>query len=193
MADVTTTKDPAEPTLDDLCGWLESKGQRGEIKPDQARQRITAVRQLATPLAADEPRSLEWFLANIEELGDRFARLNPDKKSDTALTYTSRARSSAEDYLRWRDDPKGFRFKSREPSGARDTRKKAAEEVTVPPRAELRARTFPTSDGSDFVFTLPSSGIAVNDVRRIAYHLLTLARDFDPGAPAELFSIQRPS
>jgi hypothetical protein len=165
-------------------------------RSSQTRRVSTAIKQLATPLASDEPRTVDWFLANIEELGGRFARLNPDKKSDTAATYTSRARNSAEDFLRWRDNPTTFKFRTRE-AAPRESRKSVEESAAAPRKAEAPTattgtmRTFPTADGTDFVFALPPGGISANDVKRIAYHLLTLARDFDPGAPAELFAISR--
>lgn len=41
-------------------------------------------------------------------------------------------------------------------------------------------RTFPLANGHEVQFCLPEEGIETSDVNRFAYHLLTLAKDFDP-------------
>lgn len=53
-------------------------------------------------------------------------------------------------------------------------------------------RTFPLGPNREpFPFELPSDGLTVHDVKRIACHLLTLANDFDPSMPshAQMFAI----
>ncbi|WP_437833807.1 hypothetical protein [Sorangium sp. So ce1153] len=53
-------------------------------------------------------------------------------------------------------------------------------------------RTFPLGPNREpFPFELPSDGLTVHDVKRIACHLLTLASDFDPSMPshAQIFAI----
>lgn len=45
-------------------------------------------------------------------------------------------------------------------------------------------RTFTVTEG-DFVFQLPAKGVSVADVHKIAYHLWTLAKDFNPTNSAQ--------
>lgn len=59
-----------------------------------ARLRVTSLRQIVEMVAADEPRTAQHVLDNIERLRDRWATKNLGAKSDTAKTYASRAKTT---------------------------------------------------------------------------------------------------
>lgn len=187
--------------MDQVVHFLLSKSERGEIPPETARQRCTAIKQILSPLGPEEPHDIDYVEANLDAIGERWATLNPNMKGDTAKAYISRTRASIEDWKAWRKNASGWKFSKRasNPKAKKDEsieRPKASAEATSPasataPPAGAKVRTFPIDDERDFSIVLPLGGITVTEARRIAYTLVTLARDFDPGTPSDPFAITR--
>jgi len=204
IQNVTSINASASPSIDDVTNWLRQKSERGEIGTNSARLRITSVNQLASILSGDEPHTAQYVLENISPITRRWATLNGAAKGGTARTYESRTKSSIEDYFRWLADPVGFEFSRRDPTERDDDKdkpkvsskskpaKKPAPSKPVDITSTIQQtpvnhsplRNFPIDQDSAFDFRLPQRGITVEEWRRIACHLLTLATDFNPTTPA---------
>lgn len=175
-------------TLMDVAGWVEQKGNSGELKASTARLWASALSTLQACITGEDPQDLDWILENLPHLSRRWANLNPDKRGDTSKTYESRARSAIGCYLKWRADPSGFRFelRSTKPRVGRVTPHDRAEAVktapVTPPASAMRQ--FPFADGREASFVLPED-FQVRDVMKLACHLLTLAEDFEPMDPQQ--------
>ena len=193
MANVRAINEGVNETHDTVCQWVVQMAERGELPENTARIRATALEQMVTVLDGTEPRDPVWLHENIDDIGRRWAVKNTAKPA-TAITYIGRARTLLGDYLRWKADFKGFKFKIREPetkakkAAPRDVEAPAAAPAALPPSptgaGDVQMRRFPLSDGrEDFRFIL-SPGFTMNDARKIAFHLATLAEDFDPLSPA---------
>lgn len=189
-------------TLEHVYSWYEAKASRGELPASTARLRVTALKQLISVLAADEPRDLDWISSRVEELARRWGTLNPNAKADTIRTYASRVRTSLQDYLSWCSDPSSFRFNRREPDADRARPKPrpkrdahvdaTSEQQPMATPDGSKVRSFPLKERGDFSFSLPEE-LKVLDVMRIACHLMTLCDDFDPTRPnqAQFFSLAK--
>ncbi len=190
------TIDPTK-TIDDICNWHEMKAERGELSTNTARLRNTALRMLASPLAEDEPKTAEFVRENLPSLVKRWATLNPQFKADTATSYMSRAKAALEDYLRWQENPAGFRFAESAPRAPRQP--KAAKTPTPPPAVAKNeggipdaewepapsgsvTNTFRLANGRFFRFTMPED-ISITEIARIAAHLATYSPEWTPVMP----------
>ncbi len=186
-----------------LTEWISRMGERGLYPKTTARFRAGAIEALTSVLSPDEPNDLEWTLEHLDELGKRWATLK-HANPKTASTYVSRARTALEDYLQYMNDPssfKGRRRKSKKKQGNSPPRVTSTRSDLPPGSghlmhttpAALPLRSFPLSDEQDFRYSLPPSGITVVEALRVFYHLVTLARDFDPTDPkqAKIFSLVR--
>jgi hypothetical protein len=171
--------------------WLTTMAERGIIPENSARLRATAIKELTSILGTDEPNDAVSVLANLDELTRRWATLNTANPA-TASTYKQRARRGLEDFLAFQIDPTGFRPKVVKlvPDGARAPRKakepteitskaKPSEAKQEVPADRPQERSYPLPSG-EFFYRLPPNGISINDVQRLAWHLATMATDFDP-------------
>ena len=171
--------------------WFDVMGQKGMYSPATAKNCVGAVKRLQTVYGDDEDSNPLISDFNVDEVVDRFARLNPGN-SRTIRTYKTRAELLVREYQRFLDDPGGFtpqatrsRPKSEGDTEAkpRKRRKKEKPEPAqqVQPATPRKAmREYPLDDDRVFEFLLPDGGISVDDLRRIMFHLATLAVDFDP-------------
>lgn len=184
MKSVDSGSDPVNPTPENACEWVEHKMKSHELNSNTGRLYTTATRALAGMLRDDEPRTLEYFLENLAELVRRWCIANAEAEGSTGQTYASRARSAVGAYLRWRENPSGFRFESRQPGLPR---KKKESDTTVPstgaapPPMESRAEmaSIPLPGKKPFRFEL-HDGLTRNDVMRIMWGLFVHCEDFDP-------------
>jgi hypothetical protein len=183
--------------LNQVKTWLAAMGERGIYQPTSARLRATAIEQITSILAEDERSDPQWVLENLDDLTARWATKN-NANGDTAQTYKSRAKGALEDFFRYQQNPLGFKPRVKVVSsvpakkGERKPTKEASAEVPAvapPPAAAAAApqpgapmdRSYPLDgQGAEFMFRLPSRGLTVRDVQRIAWHLVTMATDFDP-------------
>lgn len=202
------------PSIEDAKKWVTVMGQKGMYNDTTARLRNTAVEQLVSILGDDEPRDVRSVLENLDTIASRWATKNTANPG-TTQTYKSRAKVTLEDYLSFLQDPTKFRPKRRGEGGEspakRTTEKpKASAPKAAPPAPDaVRSpvaeaergpadqtpnRSFPLDEGkAEFWYRLPAQGLGVRDVVRIACHLLTFARDFDPANPAHasMFAMSR--
>jgi len=185
-------------TIEDLIKWADSMAARGTLNPESVRQQKTAIRQLTDVLQPDEPQTVAWVHENLDDLGKRSSNANP-KGLRTVATYIAKARALLEAFNEWQADPVHFKPRVKGRSGGDEPRKKAR--VVEPARASLPSAAVPSTDlpaspvpgfgelrrmrlpeGREFAFYLPGQSFSMNDVQRIACHLLTLAEDFDPSS-----------
>jgi len=186
------------PSLEEAKVWLEVMGDRGIINSNSARLRSTAIDALATILGDDEPRTVEYMLTNLDAITARWTTRN-NGNPETAGTYRTRTKGALEDFLAYRKDPTSFKPKAKTPSadGSKKAEKRAearpAAAATTPPPSSQPERSYPLADGSEFFYRLPEKGLAVRDVLRIACHLITMTKDFDPSnqAHASVFALAR--
>lgn len=184
-----------KPTISQVISWIESQISKGDMGADGGRLRITSVNAMADMVADDEPGDAQSVMENMDRLRERWARKNPESKTDTANTYSTRAKTSIAAYLEWsaapdKYDPRRVLQKKGDGSKAAPSRKPrqatpvyAPEPVAPAPQQTTRGseRSFPLSEDRDFVYVVPKGGITTAEVRKLAFHLWTLASDFDPG------------
>lgn len=178
-------------TPDAVKNWINSMAEKGLYNGETARFRVTALERLLSVMGPDEPQDAESILRDLDTLARRWATRN-NGTPDTARAYVSRARGALTDYLEFQSDPTGFkgrrRGKTRDES--RPRKRVAVEKVrrtqtTIAPNPpeEPKLSRFPLDEGHDFLFALPRRTLTAKDVRRIAFHLMSYAADFDPAAP----------
>lgn len=185
MSNTVTTKE--------VGAWAVKMGERGVFNINTARFKAGALDELSSILGEDEPNDAQWLLDNIEQIGKRWGVRN-NSNPGTISTYTSRARAVLTDYFAYQSDPAAFKVKSRGDSGL----KRAAENGAKPKPKRVSAavaaapapvvpvtttvstsRNYPLGNGRSFSFDLPQDGITVRELRKVAWHLVSLASDFD--------------
>lgn len=186
--------------LEQVTTWLAAMQDRGLFNTNTARLRSTAIEQIATILAEDEPRTVSYMLANIEALANRWTT-KKNAKPDTAAAYRSRAKIALEEFLAYQANPTGFKgpgktngpsTKKAVPADRQSKRddKQPSPDPTQPLGPVQPYRSYPISSG-DFVYRMPEKGISVADVRRLMLHMLTLATDFDPIQHTSFFALAK--
>ncbi len=173
--------------------WLTTMAERGIFPDTSARLRATAIKELTSILGDDEPKDVVSVLSNLDSLTNRWATANTANPA-TASTYKQRARRGLEDFLAFQADPTGFRPKVVKlvPDAAKPPKKakEATEIVPKPTKSTAEQKTDTTTDRppersyplakGEFFYRLPTGGLTLHDVQRIAWHLATMATDFDP-------------
>jgi hypothetical protein len=195
--------------IEEVIQWAEGQAAKGDMGGSSARLRVTSLRQMAEMVAADERKDARSILENMPRLCDRWARKNLDGKPDTARTYASRARTTIEEYFRWAAAPSNYDPKRPPPKAERKPPVKATAPVenlvsvpqapaATPPATSVlgEMRTCPLGQGRDpFRYILPADGLQTKDAMRIAFHLITMADDYDASTmtPVQVMSaaIQR--
>lgn len=195
-ANVTPLSEPVKSTPEAVKEWLRAMGEKGQLPANTVRMRCTALDALTSILGPEEPREAKWLLDNVKDLAQRWATVN-NAAPDTAMTYQSRVRTALQGYLDYRANPTGFRPNRRSAAPRKDKanarrpseRSSANARVEHTPTLESAEnssplprllRTYPLGGGREFAFALPDDGASVAEITRVAYHLLTLATDFDP-------------
>lgn len=192
MADTASNQTTHD--LGKVRDWIAAMADRGNYQPTSARLRATALEQITSVLAEDESHDPQWVLDNIDSITARWATKN-NAKGETGQTYKSRAKGALEDYFRYQLDPLAFKPRVKavpsEPAKKSTERKAARAEddtedemdtTAAPPVAPPPSfRSYPLDgQGKEFLFQLPPGGLTTRDVQRIAWHLATMATDFDP-------------
>jgi hypothetical protein len=212
MNNVASISDPVKVTAEQAIAFAEDMGKRGKYNPTSARLFETALRQFLAIMADDEPKTARAVLDNLDDLCDRWARLN-NADPATARQYKVRAKNLLTDFIEFMADPTSFKGRGQGPgvggnrkSGATSGRKSqtgAAERIpdgdasanlNAGQQSSNRAmRTYPLDDNREIEYRLPVGGIKWTEVAKFALHLLTLAKDFDPAVPEQnaLFAIVR--
>jgi len=204
MNPVTPIDAKAAPTLENAKKWMLTMAERGEYARNTARFRVTAIDALVSVLGEEESRDPKAVFERLADLSARWARVN-NSKAQTASEYESRARSLLRDYLAFLDDPTKFKpsnrptapklprqKKERVAEGAETNRGSSAGMPSTAPTAEPEGlRTFPVRPGGAvFAYRMPPEGLTMAEVVKIAFHLVTMANDFDPvGGQVPNFSI----
>lgn len=213
MSNVANAVDEVNPkvSVDEVCAWVDAQEKKGDMLPGTARLRTTALRAIAAQVADGEEGDAEAVLANMDRLSARWCMRNRELHGETAKTYVSRARRAIAEFLRWREDPTGYRplREARLPSEGKPRTARAkpvrqqpdAPAVAAAPtqaeaptatRAAAPLRTAPLSGGREFAYLLPVDGLRVADVRRLAYHLATMCEDYDCAlSPAQVLAESR--
>lgn len=190
-------------TISDVLAWVEKMADRGIYNTSTARFKRNALEQFASILAPEEPRTAVYVKDNIDSIAKRWTT-KENANPETARTYKSRALGAVTDYLKYQDNPSSIKPKASVPRGttAKKAAAKAAAESQPPPqpreRDDVKAsagglRSFPMGSERDpFEFVVPN-GMVMNDVIKIACHLMTLADDFDPmnAKTAAVFALAR--
>ena len=209
MQNVSTISDPLKVRAEQAIEFADAMGKRGQYNPTTARLFKTALQRFLDIMAEEESKTAQAVLDHLEELCDRWARLN-NADPRTARQYKSRARLLLTDFIGYIGDPTGFKGRGHG-AGA-----PGAKKVETPPKKKTEARdakppsgagqppphsnlggngqpmrSYPLSDGRDIEFRLPVGGIKWPEVAKFALHLLTMANDFDPTVPeqARMFAL----
>jgi hypothetical protein len=203
MTAVTSIDSKTTPTIENAKKWMITMAERGEYAKNTARFRVGALDALTSVLGAEEPRDPKAVLEKLSDLTARWARVN-NGKSQTAAEYESRARSLLRDYLTYLDDPTKFKPSNRPTTprpvrtkkeklptdAARQTEEAAPAAQRSPAPEGLRTFTVRPS-GAVFEYRMPPEGLTMADITKVAFHLVTMATDFDPAGGGQVpnFSI----
>lgn len=191
---VSTIGSSVNPTLDDVRGWVAAMGTKGIFNGATARLRATALNQMETILGPDEPREARWVLDNLKSIAQRFAIKN-QSNPETAATYESRARGALTDYFKYLENPTRFSPRAARARPVRPVRESESR-ASADESAQLQTRQLDQApalqrvshsrecplgkDRTPFRYELPSDGLVMADVLRIAMHLASGAHDFEP-------------
>jgi hypothetical protein len=177
------------PSVDDICRFLDAKASCGDIAESSARLAGSAIRVLSTCIAPDEPQGdVAYMRENLEKLGNRWSTLNPDSKGDTARSYVSRVKTALNMFFAWRDDPSmSFRRRVRAKKvdaapGAEPAAVKEASVASAQAPKETHTHKFRVAPDKYLTFDLPESGLTVAEWKKWVAHTLTLCDDFNPDA-----------
>lgn len=197
MQTVRTIISEVNDTPETVLNWATQKAARFEIPATTARLWANAMNQFVALLDETDPKDPKSLLDNASEICRRYS-LKTQGNPETAKSYESRVRSCVSNYLAWKADPTGWRYNEKEKKkGTGEAKpKKAApekpvEQVQAPAPAPEQAplprgatgeemRTYPLGEAGVFAFVLPSGGITAFDAYKIAMHIATFAKDYDP-------------
>ena len=204
MQNVATISDPQKVRAEQATEFADAMGRRGQYNPTTARLFKTALQRFLSIMADEEPKTAKAVLDQLDELCDRWARLN-NADPRTARQYKRRARLLLTDFISYLGDPTGFKGRGHsaggspprksDPPSKKKSEPRAAKapvaESTAPPPVGKPLRSYPLGDGREIEFRLPDGGIRWPEVAKFALHLLTMATDFDPTVPeqARMFAI----
>lgn len=182
---VTSIASPDTASLTDVTHWITKMAERGIYGGSAATNAITAINRMESILGPEEPRTAAYMLEQMDELARRWALKNQGNPN-TATTYRARARTAVQDYLSYLRDPTSFQPKSRAKDESTVRAPKARPAAPSSPAAipatpaSQNLREYPLgADREPFRYLLPPD-MTMRDVRRIAFHLITMASDFDP-------------
>lgn len=200
-------------TVEEVKAWVKAMGKNGMYQPTSAQLRIQALSQLTSILDATEPQDAATVLSKIEEIGQRWARLNAGK-GETMRAYISRAKYALHDFLQYQADPGSFKGRSGSAKPSRDKKQTAPEKAratkptpslentdlvaqsasppATPPHApgpaprgssQGESRTFPLGHGRTFTYSMPDDALGIRDAMKLFCHLMTMCEDFNPSDP----------
>jgi hypothetical protein len=101
-----------------LMSFLDYLAEKGIGKPETMKSRRIAVSRVVEALGADALQDLRRV--DVDELMERFFNLEGARYSpDSMRTYKSRVNTSVSDFLRYRENPAGFKVQGQRRSRAR--------------------------------------------------------------------------
>lgn len=209
-AHVTTLFNTVNPTIDDARKWQPTMEKRYPL--NTIRLRVAAFDALVETLEEQESRGIDEILEKLPEMHRRLGFRNPNLNGDTLRTYESRMRSMLLDFKEYLNNP-GFVPRSRATNASasnEDARKKKTKEPRTEETAAPESRTEATAaqpppgrdrePGRDFVcpldddrlfeFRLPPE-FCERDLRKVAWMLMGLTKDFNPTSGASFFGLTR--
>lgn len=182
--------------VNDILGWAEEMEKKGLYDTSTSKNLRTALKALVTVLDPAELQDAKQFVADMESIAERWARANRANPA-TMRTYKQRAIALLEDYDGFMENPASFKGRggtSSKKSEKKEERRAAA--PTTPPIATEPAaaafNTFRMPNGKVFRYSLPED-FTIEDLRRVVYHLLPAAADFDPMRPGGGFPPMSPT
>jgi hypothetical protein len=180
--------------LQQLRSFVNTAKKKGYVTASVAKQTHNGIDKIEKISSEDnEPVKLDSNGA-IEEYFSRFMTKHPDElTSDSANVYASRVRKAVENCRLYNQDPLkyqptfGTKRRSKKVNGKPKPGKREKDSLNV---AESTPLIEGTSDSFDTVYplrqdyllplTLPRD-LETQEVRRLAYYLLTVCKDFNPG------------
>lgn len=171
--------------LEEVMAFLGREAEKGTLKGATATAMKAACSKIQDFLEERE-NNVEWLMDNLDTI---FARVvNKDKSLNQASihTYKSRALKALNLYKNFKADPlnwhKELRHRSHKNQNSTKEKRetKTSNEVPQPESTTSIADVlFPLRDDFDFKTKLPKD-IKLNEMKRLFYHLITFAKDFDP-------------
>lgn len=175
-----------------LVDFLRYVTEKGLLNKNTAGALRAAARELLS-VEDDDLTSIDVRQLDVDQLAQRFANLRAQKFTPQSLeTYQSRFRKAVEMYLRFLDNPAGWRPDLRTratPSGDRSNRGRsttgAAPAATLPPPASsgMIQYPFPIREGVLASLTLPTN-LRKAEAKRLASFLESIAVDEPRALPA---------
>lgn len=112
-----------------IIEWIEAMRTKGIFHSSTASNRIKALNSLASILGGDEPKDPKLLLEGLDDIVDRWARKT--RATPTAVVTTkSHAKGLLSDYIKYQEDPAGFKPRRRG--------EKAKKEKAKAPKAEKK-------------------------------------------------------
>ncbi len=175
-----------------LVDFLTYVTEKGLLNKNTAGALRAAARELLS-VENEDLTGIDVRELDVDQLAQRFANLRVQKFTPQSLeTYQSRFRKAVEMYLRFLENPAGWRPEIRtrlSPSGDRSSRNRSSAEVsptaTLPPPASsgMIQYPFPIRDGVMASLTLPNN-LRMSEARRLAAFLESLAVDEPKALPS---------
>src|SRR5262245_7064448 len=95
-------------TTSEIMSWAEEMAKKGLYELNTSRHLRTALKALVGVLDPDEPADPNSLLANLDQISERWARVNKANPS-TMKTYRQRASALLEDYVSFMENPASFK------------------------------------------------------------------------------------
>jgi hypothetical protein len=185
--------DPADlvnATLEHILDWAEEMTKKGLYDPNTGRHLRTALKSLVSILDEDEPKDPLSLQAAMDSIAERWARANKSNPS-TMRTYRQRAGALVDDFITFMKTPAAFKGRGggTPKKEKKEERRTSPEPVIIPeaPVVDTAFNTFRLPDGRVFRYSVPEN-FTIEDLRRVAFHLLPATSDFDPMRPGGGFS-----
>ena len=174
-----------------LIDFLTYVPEKGLLNKNTAGAMRSAARELLS-VEHDDPSSIDVRQLDIDQLAKRFANLRAQKFTPQSLeTYESRFRKAVAMYLRFLDNPAGWRPEIRTRQTSIQDRTKGRPSnggtpgLTLPPPASsgMIQYPFPIRDGVIASLTLPAN-LRKAEAKRLASFLDSLAVDEPRALPS---------
>lgn len=174
-----------------LLDFLTYVTEKGLLNKNTAGALRAAARELLS-VEAEDPASIDVRQLDVDQLAKRFANLRAQKFTPQSLeTYQSRFRKGVEMYLRFLDNPAGWRPEIRTRSTSTTERTKGQPSTggtpgsTLPPPASsgMIQYPFPIRDGVIASLTLPAN-LRKAEAKRLGSFLESLAVDEPRALPS---------
>ena len=190
--------------LDKVRTFINTAEEKGYMTRSVAKQTRAGLEKIAKISAADEHQVDVGEPSKVDKYFKRYLNKYPGELStESAKVYSSRVKKGVENCVSFYSDPMkysptfgGTRKTSSTPQTKRKNKfSEEPKDQRPSSKSDSLVETFDTVYPLRAEYMLPLSlpkDLKSDEVRRFAYYLLTLCRDFNPGKTTNIWSHQGP-